>query len=71
MSANCTTQETGHEDRAENGRSWGGVKGSADQDDCADQMHLVFRESSRRHLGLNQARMKYVDSSICNHEQRH
>jgi hypothetical protein len=34
-------------------------------------MHLVFRESSRRHLGLNQARMKYVDSSIGNHEQRH
>jgi hypothetical protein len=68
MSANCTTQETGHEDRAEHGRSWDGVEGGADQDDCADQMHLAFRESSRSHLGLNQARMEYVYSSICNHD---
>jgi hypothetical protein len=34
-------------------------------------MHLVFLESSRRHLDLNQARMKYIDSCIGNHEQRH
>jgi hypothetical protein len=48
-----------------------GVEGGADQDDCADQMQLAFRKSSRRRLGLKQARREYVDSSIGNHDQRY